>query len=201
MSRPRRQGDHRQDSSTSGEYPACATRPRRRQGDHRQDGSTSGEYPACATRPRRQGDHGQVGGIEVLPFGFLIFVSVTLLIANAWGVIDAKLAVTSAAHEGVRAYVEADNATTAATAARQRAAETLNGYGRGGARATIGTPVLNGDFRRCARVTLTVSYDLPIVAVPFIGGLGRLKPVTSTLTEVVDPFRSGLPVSNRDVQC
>ena len=44
-------------------------------------------------RARRcAGDAGQVGGIEALPFGLLIFVVGTLLIANAWAVIDAKFA-------------------------------------------------------------------------------------------------------------
>ena len=54
-------------------------------------------------------DCGQVGGIEVLPFGLLVFIVGTLLVANAWAVVDAKLAVTSAAREAVRSYVEADD--------------------------------------------------------------------------------------------
>lgn len=149
---------------------------------------------------RRRGDGGQVGGMEVLPLGFLMFVSVTLMIANAWGVIDAKLAVTAAAREAVRAYVEADEGAAAA-AARRRAVETLDAYGRGGDRATVGAPVVHGQFRRCARVTLTVTYDLPAVAVPFIGGLGHLQPVASTYTEVIDPFRSGLPVQAGEAPC
>ncbi len=152
-------------------------------------------------RARRRGDGGQVGGMEVLPFGFLLFVSATLLIANAWGVIDAKLAVTAAAREGVRAYVEAADPVSGARSAVRRAGETLAAYGRGGSRAAVGSPVLDGGFRRCGRVSLTVSYDLPVIAVPFIGGLGRLQPVASTFSEVVDPYRSGLPVSGSDVRC
>ena len=139
--------------------------------------------------------------MEVLPFGFLMFVSVTLVIANAWGVIDAKLAVTAAAREAVRAYVEADSPYAGSAAARRRATETLDAYGRGGERAAIGAPALHGGFRRCGRVTLTVSYDLPVVAVPFIGGLGRLQPVTSTFTEVIDPFRSDLPGGDQEFRC
>jgi hypothetical protein len=34
----------------------------------------------------RGDDRGQVGGIEVLPFGLLVFVVGTLLVANAWAV-------------------------------------------------------------------------------------------------------------------
>ena len=146
---------------------------------------------------RRCGDRGQIGGIEVLPFGFLVLVVVTLVVANAWGVVDAKLAVTAAAREAVRAYVESTGPDIAAAAARRRALETLNAYGRGGARAIVGAPVVDGSYRRCGRVTISVSYDMPVIAVPFIGGFGHLQPVNSTFTEVIDPFRSGLGGSAR----
>jgi len=141
---------------------------------------------------RGRGDRGQVGGIEVLPFGFMIFVAVTLLIANAWGVVDAKLATTNSAREAVRAYVEADSAPQAELAAFVRAQQTLASYGRDGSRATIGRPVVTGGFSRCARVSIKVTYDLPTLVIPFIGGFGHLRPVTSTFTEVVDPYRGGL---------
>lgn len=141
---------------------------------------------------RCQGEYGQVGGIEVLPFGFLVFVAVTLLLANAWGVIDAKLAVTSSAREAVRAYVEADTASQAEISAVARAEETLVSYGRSGSRATVYRPIVNGGFSRCARVSVSVSYDIPTLSIPFIGGFGHLKPVTSTYTELVDPYRDGL---------
>ncbi len=150
---------------------------------------------------RRRGDRGQIAGMEVLPFGFLTFVSVTLIVANAWGVIDAKLAVTAAAREGARAYAEADDEAAAAAAARARAGQTLDAYGRGGERATVGGPSLDGPFRRCGRVTVTVSYDLPAVAVPFVGGLGHLLPVTSSFSEVIDPFRSDVAGGGHEAEC
>ncbi len=137
-------------------------------------------------------DSGQVGGIEVLPFGFLFFLSMTLLIANAWGVVDAKLAVMTAAREAVRAYVESDNATAAEAVAQTRAEEALKSYGRDVSRATIGDPVVAGGFGRCKRVTITVSYDLPVLTVPYLGGFGDLSAVTSKYSELIDPFRSGL---------
>ena len=52
-------------------------------------------------------DRGQVAGIEVLPFGFLVLVAGTLLVVNAWAVVDAKFAVDAAVREAARAYVEA----------------------------------------------------------------------------------------------
>ena len=44
-------------------------------------------------------ERGQVGNVEVLPFGVLIFVVGALLVSNAWAVIDARMAV--AHKEGV----------------------------------------------------------------------------------------------------
>ncbi|NCG38727.1 MAG: hypothetical protein GWP48_14565 [Actinobacteria bacterium] len=142
---------------------------------------------------RCRGDSGQVGGIEVLPFGFLIFVAGTLLLANVWGVIDAKLATTSAAREGARAFVEGDDVYAAAAEAEFRAQESLAAYGRNDERATISAPTLPHGFTRCGRVTITVTYDVPALFVPFIGGFGDLAPVRSTYTELIDPFRDGLP--------
>lgn len=141
---------------------------------------------------RCRGDIGQVGGMEVLPFGFLVFICGTLLFVNVWGVIDAKFAVTAAAREAARAYVEADDAAQAHAEAQARAVETMDAYGRGGDRVTIANAELSEPFGRCARVSITVTYDVPIIAIPFIGGLGNLEPVESTHTEIVDPFRDGL---------
>lgn len=148
----------------------------------------SARGPACR---RLRGDEGQVGGFEVLPFGFLLFVGVTLLLVNAWAVIDTKLAVTSAAREAVRAYSESDDANSAREAAASRAAETLDAYGRDGDRATIDVSVPS-QFERCARVTVTVSYEVAGVVVPFLGGVGGTRTVASSFSEVVDPYRDRL---------
>lgn len=141
---------------------------------------------------RGHGERGQVGGIEVLPFGFLIFVSITLFLVNVWGVVDAKLAVTSASREGARAFVEAATVDDGLAAAEFRAHEALTAFGRDGDRATVETPRFPDGFVRCARVTVTVRYDVPALTIPFIGGLGGITNVRSTSTEVIDPFRDGL---------
>ena len=142
---------------------------------------------------RLRGDRGQVGGIEVLPFGFLLFVSLTLFLVNVWGVVDAKLAVTSAAREAARAFVEAPTIGDGATEAQFRAEEALAAFGRAGERATVEAPHLPDGFARCARVTMAVSYDVPALSMPFIGGFGAITTVRSTATELIDPFRDELP--------
>lgn len=145
-------------------------------------------------RARPGDDRGQVGGIEVLPFGMLIFVIGSLLIANAWGVVDAKLAVTSAAREAVRVYVEAPDAGTALTDADAAARTAIAGHGRNGARATV--EVRHADdrpFARCTRATVVVHYPVPALSLPWVGGYGEAFDVIARQSEIVDPYRSGLP--------
>jgi len=148
--------------------------------------------------PRLHGDVGQVGGIEVLPFGLLIFVVGSLLVANAWGVVDAKLAVTTAAREAVRAYVEAPDGDLAAVVADEAARSVVAGHGRNPDRVRIGV-AHDGDepFARCVRTTVTVSYDVPALSLPFIGGYGDAFDVRASQSEIIDPYRSGLPGSAR----
>lgn len=140
---------------------------------------------------RLRGDIGQVAGIEVLPFGFLLFVCVTLLFVNVWGVIDAKLAVTTAAREAARAYSESATESVAQSAATTRATETLSAYGRDAQSASVDVVSLT-PFGRCTRTKITVSYRVPAISLPFIGGLDGPQRVESSFTEVVDPFRNHL---------
>ena len=143
---------------------------------------------ASATRWYRD-ERGQAGGIEALPFGLLIFVVGALLVASAWAVIDAKLAVVSAAREGARTYVESDDAGSAEVAAIAAAEEAMANHGRGGGiEVDIDSP---GSFTRCAGVQVQVTYEVPAVPLPWIGGLGAIR-VSSTHSERIDPFRDGL---------
>lgn len=133
-------------------------------------------------------DGGAVGGYEALPFGVLIFVVGTLVVANAWAVVDAKMSVTAAAREAARAYVEAPTSTAATTLAtvQARAAIAAQQSAPRGVRVSV-----EGGFRRCDRVRATVSIDVPALRVPWVGGLLPIR-VTSTASEIVDPLRSGL---------
>lgn len=140
----------------------------------------------------RFGEEGQVGGVEGLFFGVAIFVLGTLVIANAWGVIDAKMAAASAAREATRSFVESSAPTKAAALDRAEAVagDTIEGYGRNRARMVF-VPE-EADLRRCARVTLRVEYPVPLITLPFVGGQGRGFTAVGRHSEIVDPFRSGL---------
>jgi hypothetical protein len=102
--------------------------------------------------PLRRED-GAVGGFEGLAFGVLIFVVGTLLVANAWAVIDAKVAAASAAREAARAYVEAPSEQAGQAGAAAAAAGALHAHGRDPARMTLGREG-GVPFVRCARVTI-----------------------------------------------
>lgn len=139
---------------------------------------------------RARGDDGFVGGFEGLLFGVLFFVIGTLLIGFAWGVVDTKSATELAARQAVRTYVEAPDAALAASSADAAAGQALSGFGRDPARGSV--VLVSGEFARCSRVTIAVSYPAPLVQLPLLGRLGQGETVRSSHSELVDPFRSGL---------
>ncbi len=142
---------------------------------------------------RGRGEAGQAGGAEVLPLSVLTFVLGLLVIVNAWSVVDADLAATSAAREAVRAFVEAPDEERALAAATTAVTDTVTGHGRT-ADATSLTVRYAGDlgWGRCSRVVVTVRHPMPVVRVPVLGGFGHGFDVVATSTEVIDPYRSGV---------
>ena len=136
-------------------------------------------------------EEGFVGGFAGLIFGFLLFVVGTLLAANAWAVVDTKAAAVEAARQAARTYVEAPDAAAAAGAAQGAADSALSGYGRDPARARMS--VVSGSFGRCERITVAVSYPAPLLVLPFVGRIGTGHIVEARHSELIDPYRSGLP--------
>jgi hypothetical protein len=144
--------------------------------------------------PRWSDDRGQFAGLEAIPFGILVFVLGSLLITNAWAVVDAKLAVTSAAREATRTYVESPPDLVVATeAARNAAADAITAHGRDPDDVEVDITNPAGAFTRCTRITATVTYRLPAVSLPIIGGYGHGFEVRGTHSELIDPWRDDLP--------
>lgn len=139
--------------------------------------------------PEHEGERGSAGS-EVLPFAVLIFVFGTLLLVNAWGVIDAKFAVTSASREAARTYAESDGGATGERAAEIAAADAITAYGRDPDSMELSQP--EGAFVRCGEVTYTASYPVPALKIPVIGGFGKAFDVTSSHTTRIDRLRAGL---------
>lgn len=135
-------------------------------------------------------DRGAAGNLEVLPFSLLVFVVGSLLITNAWAVVDARMAVSAASREATRAYTESPDGGAAAANAQRAAAETIAGHGRDPSRLKL--DIQTSGFARCAPVTIRAGYEVPAMHLPWIGGYGHGFDVWSTHTERIDPYRSGL---------
>lgn len=142
----------------------------------------------CPTRRSRQ--RGAVGGVEVLPFAVLVFVAGSLLVANAWAVVDAKLTAEAAAREAGRAYVESGDPAAAQGAARRAAREVVEAAGRDPERLVVADN--RPRYVRCAVVEHRTSYRVPTVTVPLVGGFGHGITVHGHHREVLDPFAAGL---------
>lgn len=142
---------------------------------------------------RRRDDSGQAGGWEIIPFGVLIFVVGTLLIVNAWAVVDARQSAGDAAREGARAFVHESGEAAARTAARDAVFSSVDGRGTPRHRVDMAQIELDPSFERCAHVLVTVHQQVPAISLPFIGGFGHAFTVTGSQDELIDPFRADLP--------
>jgi len=123
----------------------------------------------------------------------LIFVVGSLLVAGSWAAVDTKMAVNAATREAVRTFVESPDATSAVADSTRVAREAIAGHGRNPDMLRLDPPDYHqGSFRRCNLVTIRASYPVPLVSLPFVGTHGEGFTVTSSHTEVIDPYRSGL---------
>lgn len=162
----------------------------------RGDASLAGAHRRASTpvTPRARGDAGQLAGIEALPFGVLVFVVGALLAANAWAVVDARFVVAAASREAVRAYVEAPDPVSAAALADRAARDTVAGHGRNPDRVRLSVTLPPGrGWGRCGRVEITARYPVPTLTLPFVGGYGEGFEAVATHSELIDPYRAGLP--------
>lgn len=143
----------------------------------------------------RRSERGQAGGMEVLPFGLLIFVGGALLLVNIWGVVDTKFAADAAAREAARWVVESAGLETTPAAVRDGATAvaqaTMADHGK---RRPVEVTVTPADaaFVRCERISVVVETSVPAIRLPFLGGYGTPFEVRATHAELVDPTRSGV---------
>jgi len=138
-------------------------------------------------------EDGQVGGAEALSFGVLIFVLGSLSVVGSWSVVDQKVAVSSAARETVRAFVESGGSEADWSAAQDAGRQAYAGFGRDPRRLVLRRQT--GAFRRCAPVTVTASAVLDLPPVPVLRSAARRVVTSARHTEIVDPYRSGLPAA------
>jgi hypothetical protein len=121
-------------------------------------------------------------------FGVLVFLIGVLLMTNAWAVVDAKMAASSAARESARTLVESSGDLAGAEAAGRAAFIASTGLDPD--RLTL--TGVDGAFERCGRVTVRFAYRVPALSLPFGGGWGSGFEVSADHSEIVDPYRAGL---------
>lgn len=138
-----------------------------------------------AARDRRE--HGAIAGLEGLVFGVLLFVFGTLVIVDAWGTVDAKLATSAAAREAARAYVEAPEGREH-DAALAAARATMAGHGHPDAQVAVDA---DAGTDRCRPITIVVATEVHRIPVAALDHMGGSVTTRSSHTEVVDPYRSG----------
>ena len=141
----------------------------------------------------RRDESGQAAGLEAIVFGLLTFVVGVLLAANAWAVVDAKMAMSAAAREATRAYVEAPEGSDPMALAEAAAREAVRGHGRDPDRMEL--QALESGFTRCQVVRFEARYQVPAVGLPFLGGRGAGFTAAARHAEVVDPYRDGVPAA------
>lgn len=145
-----------------------------------------------------------MGGVEALPFGVLVFVVGTLMVAFAWGVVDAKVAASSAARQAARTYVEAAvrsarDTDVAEALAIDAARRSIADHGRSAAdppfHVAFALEPASGEpgFSRCNVVTATATYRVPVFNLPWARRAPLFFTTTARHREIVDPLRSGVP--------
>lgn len=113
-----------------------------------------------------------------------------LVIADAWGVVDTKMAISAAARYAAHTFVEAPSPAVASQDATAAALADLAASGRTRSGATVS---VTGSLARCALVTVVVSYRAHLVRVPLLGLSAGHVTVRAHQSEMVDPYRNGLP--------
>ena len=142
-----------------------------------------------ALRARLRDDRGVVGGADILLFAIVGLAFTSLVILNVWFAVDTSFAVSAAAREGARTFVESPEGSAEPEAAMARV---MSEYGLDNPANMTNSILIRGDgnFERCALVTSTAEYRINLLAVPFFGDFGS-HTITAQHTEIIDPFRSG----------
>ena len=127
-----------------------------------------------------------VAGLDGLLFGSLILLGGTVLIVNAWSVIETRQALDGAAREYLRAYTEAPDPRSAVSDADAAARASLAGGNR---RLDVRIrPPDTATFGPCALASVELSADVAAARIPFVGEFGSTQ-VSVAHTEMIDAHR------------
>lgn len=126
--------------------------------------------------------------VEFALLGTMIFGALTQLVVIVGMVHRATLATTAAAREAGRAVAVADGELDLARRLDAVLASAARNHGLAPGSLMV---AVDGDRRRGALVRVRVRTEVPVLRVPFVGGLpGPVLPVEATYTLRVDRYRS-----------
>ena len=137
------------------------------------------------------------GAVEVLAPAVLVGLAGTLLLVQAWAVLDARLAVQGAAHAAGRAYVAEARPASAATRAHEAASLAYAGAGQDPRALRLEIVAPPGAVQRCAVVRFIAVASVPSLRLPFLGRFGPPVTVRGRDAQLVEPFRARRPGSVR----
>lgn len=135
---------------------------------------------------------GFVAGSDALILGVLVAVVGTLVLLNAWLLLDARLAATAVAREVVRVVTTAPADADPVAVAERAAAGVADGHGIAPDRLQLAWTVPVA-LERCAEVAVEVRIAVPLALLPSVGAVRAEVPVRAHGRGLVDPFRDGLP--------
>lgn len=132
-----------------------------------------------------RGERGMAAGAEALALGCIVLVVASVLVVNAWAVLDTRTALESAAREYLRAYTEADSPGAAAGQGRRSARMVLDERPALAADVRISPPEPD-TFGPCAPALVTLSAEVPAIRIPFIDHRWGRHTVTVRAVELID---------------
>lgn len=135
----------------------------------------------------RGSERGAVAGLEGVMFGLLVLLAGTVLVVNAWSVLQTRRTLDGAAREYLRAYTQADSPAQARLAANLALDEVLRGERGRGTDITVTAPD-PALFGPCASASVTLATTVPAARLPFVGTMASTEVVVDH-TELVDAHR------------
>ncbi|MHB1139388.1 MAG: hypothetical protein ACYC2O_10565, partial [Microthrixaceae bacterium] len=141
-------------------------------------------------------ERGAVAGVEALLFSVLILVAGSVLLVNAWAVLDTRAGLDAAAREFTRSFTEQQDAGTALRIADSAARASLEhrGIDPDLVRVSVELPL---GFGPCAPVEVSVQRQVAWLRAPFLGQVGDTL-VRVEHRELVDAHREVTPSADFD---
>ncbi|MCZ7525481.1 MAG: hypothetical protein M5U14_03285 [Acidimicrobiia bacterium] len=141
---------------------------------------------------RRAGGRGEAGFVALewaTGIGLLLFPVAVLVVAlPAWS--ERQVAATVAAREAARAWVESGDDTAGFLAAGTAVDEVVANHGIDPGEVSVGYEGTVRTRDPGARVRVTVSVEMPVLAFPGLFAEGRFFTWSAVHQEPVDPYRS-----------